>query len=172
MGDRGEKVSQLQYMLSVVGQFVREVPIPAVDGIFGPDTRDAVVSFQRWKGIPQTGETDDRTWDLIFDQFSGIDNRVLQNSAAFPSFSSGATTAANARSRLEALGYGGRTLNQELLSFQRANGLPATGRLSPETAARITQQFRASDFSSSTRMTQYPGYPLSAGSRDGSPQNR
>ena len=172
VGDRGEKVSQLQYMLSVVGQFVREVPIPAVDGIFGPDTRDAVVSFQRWKGIPQTGETDDRTWDLIFDQFSGIDNRVLQNSAAFPSFSSAATTAANARSRLEALGYGGRTLNQELLSFQRANGLPATGRLSPETAARITQQFRASDFSSSTRMTQYPGYPLSAGSRDGSPQNR
>jgi peptidoglycan hydrolase-like protein with peptidoglycan-binding domain len=166
IGDRGEKVSQLQYMLSVVGQFVREVPIPAVDGVFGPNTRNAIVSFQRWKGLPQTGEADDRTWDLIFDQFSGIDNRVLQDAAAFPGLTSGVTNAANVRSRLEAIGYSGQTLNQELLAFQAANGLPRTGRLTAETAARITQQFRGLNYGNSSRMTQYPGYPLSSGSRD------
>ena len=166
IGDRGEKVSQLQYMLSVVGQFVREVPIPAVDGVFGPNTRNAIVSFQRWKGLPQTGEADDRTWDLIFDQFSGIDNRVLQDAAAFPALTSGITNAANVRSRLEAIGYSGQTLNQELLAFQAANGLPRTGRLTAETAARITQQFRGLNYGNSSRMTQYPGYPLSSGSRD------
>ena len=166
VGDRGDRVSQLQYMLSVIGQFVREVPVPAVDGIFGPLTRDAVVSFQRWKDLPQTGEADDRTWDLIFDQFSGIDNRVLQNTAAFPDLASGGTTASNVRSRLEALGYSAQTLNQELLAFQAANGLPRNGRLTNDTAERITQQFQGLTYGTSTRMTQYPGYPLSSGSRD------
>ena len=166
VGDRGEKVSQLQYMLSIVGQFVREVPSPTVDGIFGPNTRDAVISFQRWQGLPQTGEADDRTWDAIFDQYSGIDNRVLQNRAAFPQLQSSGTTVANARSRLEALGYTGSNLQQALLAFQRANGLSATGRLTNDTAARITQQYQGLSYGSSTRMTQYPGYPLSQGSRD------
>ena len=166
LGDRGEKVSQLQYMLAVVGQFVQEVPSPAVDGIFGQNTRDAVISFQRYEGFPQTGEADDRTWDALFDLYSGIDNRVLQNKAAFPQLNTSATTVANARTRLEALGYSADTLALELQAFQRANGLRPSGRLGPDTAAKITEQFRGLSYATSTRMSQYPGTPLSVGSRD------
>ena len=166
VGDRGERVSQLQYMLAVVGTFVQEVPVIAVDGVFGPNTRDAVVSFQRYEGFAQTGEADDRTWDALFDLYAGIDNRVLQDQARFPELQTEATTVANARSRLEALGYGGSSLQQELLAFQRAAGLSRTGRLTAETAAKITEQYRGLSYSTSTRMTQYPGYPLTQGSRD------
>ena len=166
VGDRGDKVRQLQYMLAVVAQFVQEVPSIAVDGIFGPNTRDAVAAFQRYEGRPVTGDADDRTWDALYELYSGIDDRVLQNRAAFPQFDSAATTVANARRRLEALGFSGTNLQQALRAFQKANGLAVTGRLSDETAQAITRQYQALNYSSSTRMTQYPGTELSIGSRD------
>lgn len=166
VGDRGIRVSQLQYMLAVVAQFVQEVPSVSVDGIFGPNTRDAVAAFQRYEGFPVTGEADDRTWDALYDLYSGIDDRVLQNRAAFPQLDTAATTVANARQRLQALGYSASNLQQAIRAFQRANGLAVTGRLSDDTASAITRQFQRLDYSTSTRMTQYPGTPLAVGSRD------
>ena len=166
VGDRGDKVGQLQYMLAVVGQFVQEVPVISVDGIFGPLTRDAVAAFQGYEGFPPTGEADDRTWDALYELYSGIDNRVLDNRAAFPQFDTADTTVVNARQRLAALGYTGSNLQEALRAFQRANGLSVTGRLNDATARAITRQYQARGYSSSTRMTQYPGTELSIGSRD------
>ena len=165
-GDRGDRVRQLQYMLAVVAQFVQELPSLSVDGIFGPVTREAVAAFQGYEGFAVTGEADDRTWDALYERYSGIDDRVLQNGAVFPRFESAATTVANARARLEALGYSASNLRQALQSFQRAHGLPVTGRLTDDTARAVTQRFRALDYSTSTRMTQYPGRELTIGSRD------
>ncbi len=166
LGDRGDKVRQLQYMLAVVAQFVQEVPSIAVDGIFGQQTRDAVSAFQRYQGWPVTGDADDRTWDALYELYSGIDDRVLDNRAAFPQFDTAETTVANARRRLQALGYSGANLQQALRAFQQANGLAVTGRLSDASARAITQQFRSLDYSTATRMTQYPGTELTIGSRD------
>ena len=168
VGDRGDQVRQLQYMLAVAGQFVQALPTISVDGIFGPLTRDAVMAFQRYEGFIATGEADDRTWDALYDLYSGIDDRVLQNRAAFPDLDSGATTVANARGRLEALGFSGSNLQQAIRAFQRANGLAVTGRLSDDTARAITRQYEALGYSRSSRMTQYPGTPLTVGSRDSS----
>lgn len=165
-GDRGERVSQLQFLLAVVGQFVQEVQSPAVDGIFGPGTRQAVISFQRYRNLPQTGEADQRTWDALYDEYLGIDSSVLQNRALFPQPQAGPTTAANARQRLQALGFRGSSLRQELLAFQQANGIPQTGQLGPLTADAIARQYGALGYSETSRMTQFPGTPLSAGSRD------
>lgn len=165
-GDRGERVSQLQFLLAIVGQFVQEVQSPDVDGIFGPGTRQAVISFQRYRNLPQTGEADERTWDALYDEYLGIDSSVLQNQALFPQTQAGPTTAANARQRLQALGFRGSSLRQELLAFQQANGIPQTGQLGPLTANAIARQYAAIGFSETSRMTQFPGTPLSAGSRD------
>ena len=104
--------------------------------------------------------------DALYDLYSGIDDRVLQNRAAFPQFDSAATTVANARRRLEALGYSGSNLQQALRAFQRARGLPVNGRLTEESAKAITAAWQALDYSSASRMTQYPGKELSIGSRD------
>ena len=83
-GDRGIKVEHLQYMLSVLGAYIPEIPPIAVDGIFGNATRAAVLAAQRRFGLPQTGIVDFRTWDEIYDQFSGIENASFRNNEIFP----------------------------------------------------------------------------------------
>ncbi|MBQ7801570.1 MAG: peptidoglycan-binding protein [Oscillospiraceae bacterium] len=83
-GDTGDKIRHLQYMLSVLAAFIPQIPEVAVDGIFGPRTRDAVLAAQRWFGLPETGQVDDDTWDEIYDQFSGIENIGLRSRETFP----------------------------------------------------------------------------------------
>jgi len=84
-GDTGDKVRHLQYMLSVLSAYISAIPPISVDGIYGPATRDAVLAAQRWFGLPQTGAVDAATWEEIYDQFSGIENRSLRNGETFPS---------------------------------------------------------------------------------------
>ena len=84
VGDSGEKVRQLQYMLSVLSSYIPEVPPVAVDGIFGSQTRAAVLAAQRRFNLPETGNVDPLTWDEIYDQFSGIENTSLRNAERFP----------------------------------------------------------------------------------------
>ena len=83
-GDSGQKVRHLQYMLSVLSSYIPQIPPIAVDGIYGSATRDAVLAAQRWFGLPQTGVVDNTTWDRIYDQFSGIENRTLRGEVNFP----------------------------------------------------------------------------------------
>ena len=83
-GDSGDKVRHLQYMLSVLSAFISAIPPISADGIFGPETRDAVIAAQRWFGLPQTGTVDAATWEEIYDQFSGIETTSLRNGQAFP----------------------------------------------------------------------------------------
>ena len=63
-GDRGFPVSALQFMLEEISVFF---PISAVkvDGIYGPETRDAVSELQARYLLPVTGETDKLTWNAI-----------------------------------------------------------------------------------------------------------
>lgn len=83
-GDTGDKVRYLQYMLSVLSEYIPQIPPLSVDGIFGPATRESVIAAQRWFGLPQTGTVDQETWDEIYDQFSGIENRSLRDPEVFP----------------------------------------------------------------------------------------
>ena len=83
-GARGDKVRHLQYMLSVLSEFIPQIPELTQDGIFGPNTRNAVIAAQSWLGLPQTGVVDETTWDEIYDQFAGIENRTLRSDVAFP----------------------------------------------------------------------------------------
>ena len=83
-GDTGDKVRHLQYMLSVLSAYIPAIPPVEVDGIFGPATRNAVVSAQQWLGLPQTGAVDAATWDEIYDQFSGIETTSLRDPEGFP----------------------------------------------------------------------------------------
>ena len=83
-GDQGNKVRHLQYMLSMLSEYIDQVPKLTIDGIYGPATESAVRSAQGWFGLPQTGVTDAKTWDEIYDQFSGIENTTLRNGETFP----------------------------------------------------------------------------------------
>ena len=83
-GDRGDKVRHLQYMLTVLSTYIRQIPPLTVDGIFGANTRNAVLAAQRYFDLPETGIVDEITWDNIYDQFSGIENTSLRNQETFP----------------------------------------------------------------------------------------
>ena len=95
LGQRGESVSLLQYLLAVLAQFYLSIPDLAVDGIFGQETQAAVLALQQDAGLPQTGVVDEVTWEVLVDRFLGIDRMVLTNPQFFPyqSPSSGEVTA-------------------------------------------------------------------------------
>lgn len=84
LGQRGESVSLLQYLLAVLAQFYLSIPDLTVDGIFGQETQAAVLALQQDAGLPQTGVVDEATWDVIVDRFLGIDRMVLTNPQFFP----------------------------------------------------------------------------------------
>ena len=83
-GARGDKVRHLQYMLSVLSEFIPSIPEVRTDGVFGPATRNAVIAAQGWFGLPLTGVVDEETWDEIYDQFAGIENTALRSGVTFP----------------------------------------------------------------------------------------
>ena len=84
LGQRGESVSLLQYLLAILAQFYMSIPDLTVDGIFGQETQASVLALQRDADLPQTGVVDETTWDVIVDRFLGIDRMVLTNPQFFP----------------------------------------------------------------------------------------
>lgn len=96
VGDTGEKVRLLQYMLSVLDTYIPEIPPLSIDGIYGPATRSAVLAAQRRFGLPETGNVDAVTWDEIYDQYSGIENTSLRSGVLFPA-GNAAVAASNIR---------------------------------------------------------------------------
>lgn len=83
-GSTGEKVRHLQYMLSVLAEYIPQIPSVRVDGIFGQETLSAVLAAQRYFGLPETGIVNAATWEEIYDQFSGIENISLRDPERFP----------------------------------------------------------------------------------------
>lgn len=89
VGDTGEKVRLLQYMLSVLSAHISSIPPVNIDGIYGQATRNAVLAAQRRFGLPETGTVGAQTWDEIYDQYSGIENTNLRSTETFPNTSQG-----------------------------------------------------------------------------------
>ncbi len=83
IGDSGEKVQHLQYMLSVLSSYIPEIPPVSVDGAYGRQTGAAVLAVQRRYGLPETGSVDSLTWEKIYNQFAGIENTSLRNNEIF-----------------------------------------------------------------------------------------
>ena len=84
LGDTGEKVKLLQYMLAMLSEYIPEIPPVSVDGIYGKATRAAVLAAQRRFRLPETGVVDPETWQAIYGQFSGIENTTLRSEESFP----------------------------------------------------------------------------------------
>ena len=89
VGDTGEKVRLLQYMLSVLSAHISTIPPVTIDGIYGQATRAAVLAAQRRFGLPETGTVGAQTWDEIYDQYSGIENTNLRSEETFPTSNNG-----------------------------------------------------------------------------------
>ena len=84
LGSRGSSVETLQYMLSVLASFIPEIPTVTIDGVYGRQTRDAVLAFQRFAGLTPSGLVGQATWNAIANRYSGITGTVLDDMYRFP----------------------------------------------------------------------------------------
>lgn len=83
-GDYGREVSQLQYILQMLGEFIYEIPSVTIDGVYGPATRAAVEAAQRQIGLPVTGEVDSTTWNALYREFLAIESDLINRVGLFP----------------------------------------------------------------------------------------
>ena len=60
-----QPVRSLQTLLRVIAQEDNRQPNLIPDGIYGNQTRQAVTAFQRNRGLPATGVTDQATWEAV-----------------------------------------------------------------------------------------------------------
>lgn len=87
-GDSGVKVTHLQYMLSIIGEFTDFVSPVDITGYFNEETKIAVLNFQKFAHLPETGVVGPETWNVIYDYFAGMENTVLSPSDYYPPITS------------------------------------------------------------------------------------
>lgn len=146
-GSSGDKVRQLQYMLAILSDFIPSIPPVAVDGTYGPATRSAVLAAQRRFGLPETGTVDARTWDEIYDQFSGIETTALRSRETFP----------NSNGVIQATMTG---ITVQAGNFQARNNMRRT----VPTVAMLEAELPP--YRRTTTFTQFPGMDLRMGMQD------
>ena len=76
LGTRGPSVRILQYYLQFLSYFNLKLPYVSMDGIFGQETYDAVVTFQSLYGLDVDGIVGKNTWDMIQDAYVGVLNSL------------------------------------------------------------------------------------------------
>jgi peptidoglycan hydrolase-like protein with peptidoglycan-binding domain len=86
-GDIRPLVEILQYYLNVLSVYHDSIPEVNSTGIFDPQTRNAVVEFQKFFNLPPTGIVDYETWNLIFRSILGIFNTVPPEAVYIPELS-------------------------------------------------------------------------------------
>lgn len=83
-GDTGEEVRVIQYLLSVVSEFYSNVPPVAVDGVYGPATRQAVLAVQQMAALPQDGVVGEQTWQALYRLYAGIADTMTEYTNVIP----------------------------------------------------------------------------------------
>lgn len=76
LGSNGLGVSNLQYFLSYLSQFYSTISPVTIDGIFGNETRESVISAQKTFGLLEDGVVGELTWNAIYNAYRGIVNEI------------------------------------------------------------------------------------------------
>ena len=71
-GFQGEDVATIQEYLAYVAATYPSIPAPAVTGVYGMETVQAVEAFQQEFGLPVTGTVGVLTWDAIATLYSDL----------------------------------------------------------------------------------------------------
>ena len=88
-GSQGQDVLHLQYMLDVLSEYIPQIPPVAQDGIFGEETENAVKALQQFEKLTVDGIVGRRTWDVLYDRFSGIETVNWRSQEHFPESDAG-----------------------------------------------------------------------------------
>lgn len=189
-GDEGKRVTLIQYYLAVVAAFNDEIPPIAITGEYGEETTNAVIAFQRSVNLPQTGEVDSETFDMLYRQYYGNSTTVLGDDEFFPistvpyggkvlylgstgedvrvlqEYLNEINSVTNGIKPIGVTGTFGRQTLQAVIAYQRGFGLPVTGRVNQETWNSIANTYKNVMSALTTTVTQYPGYEMKLGDAD------
>lgn len=188
-GDSGEKVSDLQFFLSIIASVDPAIPPIAIDGVFGERTYNAVVAFQREYGLVEDGIVGAQTWDAIYDVYKGTVERVYLrdgfkvNGYPYPGEALrvgdrgndvltiqrqlNAISAVNSEIEApEVDGVFGEETKEAVESFQSYYGLVADGVVGRQTWGAIQQVYISIFSAVNTSPTQFGGSTLRFGDRD------
>ena len=157
-----QPVRSLQTMLRVLAQDDKRLPTVVPDGIYGPDTTNAVSAFQRREGLPSTGVTDQNTWNTIVEKYEpalirigkaqpieivlnpGEVFRLGDSSPYIYLLQSMLTQLAQDYPTIGSPGHSGildRETADALESFQQLAGLPVTGNFDKVTWKHLVHHF-------------------------------
>ncbi len=183
-GDTGLAVQNVQYYLNYLSRFYSTIPPVSADGIFGEQTRNAVLSAQRTFGLPETGELDARTFEAIYDAYLGIidtlsfefrEGEILPFAGVVLNLGSEAPEVEVLQQYLNALadtypeiprvnvtGYFGTQTEAAVLAFQRLFGYQQTGVVEATVWNAIASEYQTLYAGGVLREGQYPGYEVGA----------
>lgn len=162
-GATGEGVRIIQYILSVLNAYDPMFDAVAIDGIFGPATRQAVETFQRIANLTVDGIVGVNTWNALKQAYSDVAALFAQQSVSIPLFplapeqslvlgSQGPAvlqvqvwlnTLASAYPELTPqpeTGYFGQNTRMNVLAFQELFGLAANGIVNAVTWNRLANE--------------------------------
>ena len=184
-GATGPGVQLLQYFLAVVGEYYDQLPRwqpNQLDGVFGPQTREAVTAYQRMMGLPETGAVDRTTWNELLSTYQSIlaarpEQEWLQELAGLPEIflvegmrgeevrraQQVINIIARAYPEVPTVGVDGifgPATRDAVSVVQALVGLPATGAIGPLTWEYMAQLAGDVLAGSQTSEGQYPGYPV------------
>lgn len=166
-----QPVRSLQTMLRVLAEDDPRQPTVIPDGIYSPNTAQAVNTFQRRFGLPATGVTDQRTWETIVQEYEPalirIDKaqpievilepgQVLRKGDSNPYIyllQSMLTQLSQDHTMVRAPGHSGildDMTAESLEGFQRLADLPVTGELDKITWKHLVHQFALNAHSKAT----------------------
>ncbi len=84
--DKEKNIYELQSYLSYISDALSGIPKVYPDGIYGQETTEAVRAFQKKVGLPQTGEADFETWEVVVETYDDLkrERRMPNKVAAYP----------------------------------------------------------------------------------------
>ena len=62
-------IQNLQRYLRQLSFFDPDIPPLPVSGVWDPNTKEALIAFQKKNGLPPTGVADQKTWNLLYEQY-------------------------------------------------------------------------------------------------------
>lgn len=182
LGSQGLGVSNLQYFLLYLSQFYSSITPLIIDGAFGNETRQSVISAQNTFGLPEDGVVGEETWNAIYDAYRGIvDTIPLQyvegNILPFPGiilrigsdndsvlllqqYINVIAEVYPEVNTVELTGFFGTQTDRAVKAIQTLSGLEANGVVGAITWNAITSLY--SDIVNGSRLNdgQYPGFEI------------
>ncbi|MBE6662729.1 MAG: spore cortex-lytic protein, partial [Ruminococcaceae bacterium] len=183
-GDTGLAVQNVQYYLNYLSRFYSTIPPVNADGIFGEQTRNAILSAQRTFGLSETGELDAETFEAIYDAYLGIidtlsfefrEGEILPFAGVVLNLGSEAPEVEVLQQYLNALadtypeiprvnvtGYFGSQTEAAVLAFQRLFGYQQNGVVEATVWNAIASEYQTLYAGGVLREGQNPGYEVGA----------